>query len=402
LDSGSPPSAGGPLDASAAPEPAPLDAGSDASSALDEPAEAGAPEAQLASAVACGATHACALYEDGLYCWGNNDAGQLGQDDVTARPIPALVPSAQTFNSVAAGSAHTCALTESGTVYCWGKNDRGQLGTGDRNDRLAPSIVDLPARATDLATHFEHTCAILADGALYCWGKNDLGEVGVGDLPPGADATQRDVLAPAHVGDRNFRAVGPGSEHTCAASEEGYLWCWGNNIDNQLGLTTTTGERAPVVVSDATTWQQQAGGTGYACGIRAGQLWCWGESSGYGQGTGAPLGSMSLPTPTRLYPEATWAAVAVHTFHTCALDSEGGLWCWGANAQGQLGLGDNELRAERVQVAEDVSAVCLGAAFTCLLQQGVVSCAGANEQSQLGSAIGTTSAAFVPVTAPSR
>ena len=85
--------------------------------------------------MSAGTHHSCArqaIINDVItICWGDNESGQLGngssQSFVTS---PVYVITSHSFTQIAAGGAHTCGLTDTGHVYCWGDNNEGQLGTG--------------------------------------------------------------------------------------------------------------------------------------------------------------------------------------------------------------------------------------------------------------------------------
>ena len=79
------------------------------------------------------------------YCWGYNSAGQLGDGTLTDRSSPVQVfGSRLRFTQIAAGREFTCALSRSASVYCWGENDYGQMGNGTTVDQLIPGRVRFP------------------------------------------------------------------------------------------------------------------------------------------------------------------------------------------------------------------------------------------------------------------
>lgn len=96
-----------------------------------------------------GLYHTCVLAANNVArCWGDNSYGQIGNGDPGARMLDANVnltgPAAGvSFTQVVAGTRHTCALA-SGRVFCWGQNDRGQVGDGTFTDAATPTpVVDL-------------------------------------------------------------------------------------------------------------------------------------------------------------------------------------------------------------------------------------------------------------------
>ena len=96
-------------------------------------------------------------------------------------------------------------------------------------------------------------------------------------------------------------------------------------------------------------WVRIATGEYFTCGIREGNtLWCWGRQTHGELGTGQP-GNASLPQQiTRK--TSGWASVTAADAHACAARSDGGLWCWGYNQFGQLGLGNTNQQSLPQQV----------------------------------------------------
>jgi alpha-tubulin suppressor-like RCC1 family protein len=138
------------------------------------------------SGVTAGLAHACAWNNAaGVWCWGVNNRGQLGQpSSMTSRsfvPLPVPESLLSTVAEVAAGVEFTCARTTAGAVLCWGSNTRGQLGDGTLTDRSFARVVPLPAAAVQVVTGAEHACARLQGGAVHCWGANQLAQLGLTD-----------------------------------------------------------------------------------------------------------------------------------------------------------------------------------------------------------------------------
>ena len=136
--------------------------------------------------LAAGATHTCALAGSGtLSCWGTSSSGQLGRGSVTGAPAaPAQVtfPQNLALRAIAAGAAHTCALTaQDGRLFCWGANDAGQLGIGTNLDQSTPrEVTGIAEEVVAITAGAAHTCAALASGQMRCWGANSSGQLGTG------------------------------------------------------------------------------------------------------------------------------------------------------------------------------------------------------------------------------
>jgi alpha-tubulin suppressor-like RCC1 family protein len=225
----------------------------------------------------------CATRTNGtLWCWGDNGDGQVGIGNRNYVLSPVRVGNAADWATVSTrGYVSVCATRFDGTLWCWGDNDHGQLGNGSTTSALTPTQVGTATGwATVSSGLVSDTCAIRLGGTLWCWGGNWFGQLGLGDTA--------DRLTPTRVGTAaNWHTVFGGDGNTCATTTSGALWCWGENDYGQLGTGNTTATQSPVQVGQGTTWISVSSEIGYTCGIDlAGSLWCWGYNA-YGQlGTG--------------------------------------------------------------------------------------------------------------------
>ncbi len=339
--------------------------------------------------VAAATNHTCAIGADGLYCWGSDEFGQLGNGANGDASTPERVQSDASFVSVVALNDHTCALDDAGTLYCWGGNDDGQLGLGDFRARDVPTVVPLPAAAAEVDAGRAHTCVILVNGNLYCWGRNSEGQLGVEpistEMTPdptkvGAESDwvristhqghscgiRGDDLwcwgrnssfhlalglgAPIQVRTPTRASTGPwaeiaaGQNHGCGLMEDRSLWCWGDNSHFQLGSGDLTARPEPEL-SDAGPWQATDTGTFHGCALQSGVIACWGRNA-EGQLSTGDIMDREVPTVVAQPPSGSWSEVSTGRFHTCARDVLGDVYCTGINATEQLGTGDGERRRE--------------------------------------------------------
>ena len=142
---------------------------------------------------------------------------------------------------------------------------------------------------------------------------------------------------------------------------------------------------APVVLQ--LTDVRVAGGFGHACAVTAGVLHCWGDDGDGRLGVAGPGGDAGTAQAPVTVAGGPWIAPATGSSHTCALAADGGVWCWGGNANGQLGSGDRMSRPDPRQVPLAAKAVDVRTAFefTCaLLVDASVWCWGYNSEGQLG------------------
>jgi alpha-tubulin suppressor-like RCC1 family protein len=362
----------------------------------------------LGSQIRFGLDHNCLDRPDGsAWCWGKNDKGQLGIGERSSMEYAPrqVVDEGHDWAEIIGGRRHTCGRTRDGAVWCWGGNDAGQLGDGTLQDSDTPvQVVLLGHDVASLSVARDHGCAHKTDGTLWCWGKNDHGQLGDGTIlsrsaPVEVAAMSNDV---ARV------AGGVRSQSTCAISNSGALWCWGGNSHGQLGDGTTTDRRAPVPVStDAsgasfTTMTDVCSGQRHTCARRVdGTLWCWGDDTHnqIGDGNSSTTRVRTRPVPVAFAGQAAAGGLACGDHHTCALRTDGTLWCWGRNQDGQLGSGAYTPAPEPVQVsalADSVASVICGSERTCArTHDDSLWCWGKDEQDLLFA--GTRSATPVAV-----
>jgi alpha-tubulin suppressor-like RCC1 family protein len=136
------------------------------------------------------ARHACATNSSSLsMCWGDGDAGQLGNNQAgagvrSASPVFVKNSSGGAFSpgfvSLATGDVHTCGLTASGNAFCWGENYVGELGNSSQVQSNTPVGAGAIVFAK-IAVGLTHTCALDNNHDIYCWGGNSMGQLGLGD-----------------------------------------------------------------------------------------------------------------------------------------------------------------------------------------------------------------------------
>jgi len=345
------------------------------------------------TSISSGLFHTCVLYSDQtIRCTGANNQGEIGNNSYIAVSEPALAIGTVTPGVLKVGSEHTCSFVGDGRLQCWGTNYTGQLGEGSFGGfEMTPIFVHNISNAAKLVVGGWHTCAVLTDQMMQCWGRNQDGQVGNGDYI-------NDVSLPTPVTGLGGPVAGAfgGGYHTCALMPDTTVKCWGRNARGQVGDGTTdtpiTQPHAVVGLSGVAT---VSGGGYHTCALtQSGAAYCWGQSD-FGQ-IGTP-GAFSA-TPAQV-PLSNVTQIAAGFWSSCAVTSDGVMHCWGRNDYGGLGDGTTASTSTPVTVQgiSNPTAIADGWGHACALMPDTsVKCWGENEYGQLGN--GTTTASSTPVT----
>ena len=320
--------------------------------------------------VACGYRHTTAIKTDGtLWTWGNNGSGQLGDNTSVNRSTPVTTFAGGTnWKQVAGGYRHTTAIKTDGTLWIWGQNNFGQLGDNTTINILTP--VTTFAGGTNwkqVSCGGYFTAAIKTDGTLWTWGNNGSGQLGDNT------SVNRSTPVTTFAGGTNWKQVAGGQNYTAAIKTDGTLWTWGNNGSVQLGDNTSVNRSTPVTTfAGGTNWKQVAGGGNHTAAIKTdGTLWTWGSNNNGQLGINAVV-NRSTPVTTSAG-ETNWKQVACGNRHTLAIKTDGTLWTWGGNFNGPLGNNTTTLRRTPVTTfagGTNWKQVAGGYAFTSAVTSG--------------------------------
>lgn len=270
--------------------------------------------------------HTLALTNDGLYAWGQNDKGQLGDGTTINRyssPAKVVFPAAVTsVSAIAAGYQHSLAYTNDG-LYAWGDNWNGELGDGTRLNRSLPVKVALPATVTSVskvAAGRNSSYALTNDG-LWAWGSDFAGQLGNGSygiLPDGS-----------------------------------------SDMGQTLPVRVRFNAKGKVVVTSVT---DIAAGEYYALAITNDGLYAWGQNVAGTLGIGSTVNQTATPTKVK-FPKAVTSvkAIAASTNHSLAITNDG-LYGWGNNSNGQLAVSNISYTSSPIKVPGEDNAIAIGAA----------------------------------------
>lgn len=327
-----------------------------------------------------------------LWAWGLNTSGQLGDNSATSKSSPVqTVSSGTNWNQVAAGTYHIASIKTDGTLWLWGNNGAGELGDNTRTNKSSP--VQTVAGGTNWkqvaiggsVDSAAFTGGIKTDGTLWLWGYNFDGQIG--------DNTVTSKSSPVQTvsGGTDWKLVACGHTHSGAIKTDGTLWMWGAGGFGQLGNNAVNNASSPVqTVSGGNNWRQVSCAYLFTAAIKTdGTLWTWGYN---GDVTGGQLGDntkVRKSSPVQTVAGGTnWKQVSCIFSHTAAIKTDGTLWLWGNNFYNSLGDTTSTEKSSPIQtVASGTNwkQVACGYGFTAAIKtDGTLWSWGRNNLGQLG------------------
>jgi len=291
-----------------------------------------------------------------LWAVGSNNEGQFGLNDtsVPSYSSPIQIPGNNWKEGTNAGVS--LAIKQDGTLWSWGRGYYGALGQNQGHDTPLTSSPTQIGGGTDwnVLNKFGRSpdwkvAAIKTDGTLWSWGNPTYGGTGTNNL------TLRS--SPVQIPGTTWRDVTNTQYHMLATKTDNTLWGWGRNNDGQLAQEHTNMRSSPCQIP-GTNWSaanwidaDQAG-----CVRTDGTLWMWGHG---GTGALAQNSQTQYSSPRQVGSDTTWGKTAGKItggqLWMTAVKTDGTLWAWGYNRDGQLGQNSRTDYSSPIQVGSDTT-----------------------------------------------
>lgn len=302
--------------------------------------------------------HNAVVVDGAVYTWGYNGYGQLGNGtkENDATPAAVAIDGLPRIDGASAGGTHTLAFKNMSGVWAWGNNGHGQLGEkADSTEARATPVKVIDDQGAPLsnviavAAGTYHSLALDKDGNIWAWGANYYGQLGDG-------TTIQRHTAVKVIDLTGVKLIAAGGSHSLAMKDDGTVWAWGLNDVGQLGSMTTplnySSTPVQVKLQDGSDLIGNPDNSSIAAGIghnlvldADGQIWGWGNNSlgqldqGIWNSTPQSMDPPSVKNAMRIGNITGATAVAAGLAHSLVLASDGSILGWGFNFYGQLGNG---------------------------------------------------------------
>lgn len=301
--------------------------------------------------IAVGNNHACAVIDNVLKCWGANGNGQVGiGTNTTPITSPTVVNASgalagKTITKIVAGYNYTCALAD-GMPYCWGYYGYGTLGdNGEATaDRRSPTKIYTDGalsgkQITDISAGSFSAC-VLADGMPYCWGQAQYGKIGNG-ATTGTYTAPTAVETHPNLTGKTLTGLTSGVDDNCVIAN-GAVYCWGRVATYSRSTPYAFAQGGSLTGKTVKQITSSASNVGHCLLATDSTAHCIGQGASGQLGNGSTATSsapVAVTTSGDLSGKTIGWLVRLGGTNHCAVDTEGGLYCWGAGSNGVFGNG---------------------------------------------------------------
>ena len=269
-------------------------------------------------------SRSCAVDDSGLvWCWGLDFVSN------TQNYLPEVVPQLHSVKQINASQLSVCASNQDTELLCWGNNQYQHLNVADNSELVeTPSLFNWNQleKSSLVAMTSDSSCLLTADGTPYCLGYNYAGDLGTGSDEEHITEPQAVIIPEGLI----FSEISAGFSHFCALGTDKNAYCWGYNLDLGQAINTPTKVTGLESVVKITSFYD-----GSCALTEVGEVWCWGENDSGVLGYKSPSNSYWKNQAIQIELPGKATDIASAEYYNCAVGDESfqdDIYCWGSIA----------------------------------------------------------------------
>ena len=269
-------------------------------------------------------SRSCAVDDSGLvWCWGSNFVSGI------SNYLPEVVPQLNSVEQINASQISICASNQDTELLCWGYNKYQHLNVADNSELVeTPSLFnwDQLEKSNLLAMASDSSCLLTSNGIPYCLGYNYAGGLGTGSDELHITEPQAVIISEG----QRFSQISAGFNHFCALDTDKNAYCWGYNLDVGQPINTPTKVAGLESIVKITSFYD-----GSCALTEAGEVWCWGENDSGVLGYKSPHNSYWKNQAVQIELPGKATDIGSAEYFNCAVGDESfqeDIYCWGSIA----------------------------------------------------------------------
>ena len=285
-----------------------------------------------------------------IWSWGNGGSGRHGHGDTNNISSPIQLGTSTSWTAAGGGTSQS-AIIGGGKLYTFGYNAQGALGHNvgaTSGSKSSPVQVGTDTNWSKVAGGVHSFIALKTDGTLWGWGGQQFGTIG--------DNTTRSRSVPVQVGTAtNWTQIAMNQHSTGAINADGELYIWGRGIYGATGQGDKIDRSVPTQIGTDTDWTELSIGYANVLAVKGGAVYVWGLARSGQLGNNTNGNTAHVSSPLQVGTDTDFVHVSMANATAKAIKTDGTIFNWGLNTEGQLGRGDDVNRSTPTQMGTDAN-----------------------------------------------